>query len=303
MKLNFAPGSHPNQPDPYIFETNGAYYLYCTAMDGVQAFTAPSPFAQWQDVGIVCTVEGCREYWAPCIIALDGWYYLYFSCTDGVLPQCLYAARSHSPLGPFTDARRLFDQFTIDPHVVHTKAGLFLFYAEDNRKPERIGTRIFVDRLTAPDQPANQPVELVVPTFEQELFRHNHFGDGRDWYTLEGPFWLKVDGWQYLMYSGGCFENSSYHIGYASAHTDEPNLTKVRFEKHTANGRFDPLLIQNEFEEGTGHHSVLCHQGAYYAVYHGRDLTDGDGERRTARICRLHFRDGVITAERYPDHI
>ena len=41
--------------------------------------------------------------------------------------------------------------------------------------------------------------------------------------------------------------------------------------------------------------------GRYYAVYHGRDLTpdpNDPGDRRTARICPLTVKDGIITAER-----
>ena len=105
------------------------------------------------------------------------------------------------------------------------------------------------------------------------------------------------------MYSGACYENDTYHIGYAAAKTDEQDLTKVKYTKHTSNGKFDPLMIKNDFEEGVGHHSVIAYKGEYYAVYHGRDLTNGAGERRTARICRLHFSDGVITAERYADKL
>lgn len=71
-------------------------------------------------------------------------------------------------------------------------------------------------------------------------------------------------------------ENDTYHIGYASARTDEQDLTKIEFVKHTDNGEF-------------------------YAVYHGRDIDDHDkaiGDKRTARICKLQIKDGVIIAER-----
>ena len=57
-------------------------------------------------------------------------------------------------------------------------------------------------------------------------------------------------------------------------------------------------------EEGVGHHSVIKVDGQYYAVYHARDrkqtkeLTEGYTEARTARICKLFVKDGVITAER-----
>ncbi|MBQ3860117.1 MAG: hypothetical protein II779_06295 [Clostridia bacterium] len=64
-------------------------------------------------------------------------------------------------------------------------------------------------------------------------------------------------------------------------------------------------MIRGDFEEGVGHHSVLKLDGQYYAVYHGRDLTEDGlkGDRRTARICRLFVKDGIITAERYPDRV
>ena len=56
-----------------------------------------------------------------------------------------------------------------------------------------------------------------------------------------------------------------------------------------------------------GHHSVIKYKGQYYAVYHGRDLggeaREAFAEARTARVCKLHVKDGVITAERYPDHV
>ena len=39
MKLKFdVVGKH--QPDPYIFEDNGKLYLYVTAHDGVEAYSA-----------------------------------------------------------------------------------------------------------------------------------------------------------------------------------------------------------------------------------------------------------------------
>ena len=134
----------------------------------------------------------------------------------------------------------------------------------------------------------------------------NRFGDGKDWHTIEGAFWFQEGDWQYVMYSGGCYENDSYHIGYAAAKTTEPDLKKVDLLKHTDGGKFDPVLIKNGFEEGTGHHSVIKYKGEYYAIYHARDIGALDGgysEQRTARVCKLHVKDGIITAERYPDRV
>ena len=309
MKLNFGENSRRSQPDPFIFEDGGRFYLYVTAGAGVEAYSASSPFGLWTWEGVVASVENGVSYWAPCIVKTGGRYYLYFSCDTPGTFENLHVMSAPAPLGPFGDPVRLFDRFSIDAHVVETEAGLFLWYAEDNRKAEngRIGTRVFVDRLLDPVTPARQPKEAVIPTMDEEIFQRNRFGDGFDWHTIEGAFWFREDGWQYVMYSGACFMNDTYHIGYAAAKSDEADLTKVDFVKHTApDGSFDPVMIKNGFEEGVGHHSVLKLDGQYYAVYHGRDLTEetgGDGDRRTARICRLHVKDGVITAERYEDRL
>ena len=305
MKLNFG-NIRRSQPDPFIFEDAGKFYLYVTAGDGVEAYSADSPFGEWTFAGVVCSIGTHRNYWAPSIIKIGDWYYMYVSCQDEGMFQFLHAVKSRSPLGPFTDARCLFDRFSIDSHVVQTEAGLFLWYAEDNTNTDRIGTRVFVDRLLDPYTPAYEPREVIVPTMDEEIFMRNRNGDGRDWHTIEGAFWFAEEGWQYVMYSGACFQNDTYHIGYAAAKTDEQDLTKVDFIKHTEAGKFAPVMMGNEYEEGVGHHSVLKWNGQYYAIYHARDLTPDEtlqGDRRTARICKLHVKDGIITAERYPDRI
>lgn len=305
MKLQFG-NCHRSQPDPFIFEDNGTFYLYVTAADGVEAYTADDPFGEWHFIGVVCTIGTHKSYWAPSVIRIGEWYYLYVSCEDTGMFQFLHVARATSPTGPFTDAKCLFDHFSIDSHVVQTEAGLFLWYAKDNTHTDRIGTRVFVDRLLDPYTPAYDPREVIVPTFDEEIFMRNRYGDGKDWHTIEGPFWFQKDGWQYVMYSGACFQNDTYHIGYVAAHTTEPDLTKVDFVKHTADGKFAPTMMGNTYEEGVGHHSVLFYQGEFYAVYHARDIEPDPqltGDRRTARICKLHVQDGIITAERYPDRV
>ena len=128
----------------------------------------------------------------------------------------------------------------------------------------------------------------------------------RNWYTVEGGFYFKEGDWHYIMYSAGCYQDDTYHIGYAAAKTTETDITKIKFIKSTKNGEFNPVIIKNEFEEGTGHHSVIKYNGEYYAIYHGRDYVKNSGEyseRRTARVCKLNVSDGVITAERFEDKV
>ena len=305
MKLSFNV-KDKTQPDPFIFEDAGTFYLYVTAGGGVEVYTCDSLMGQWQYRGIAAAFADAHSYWAPSVIRLGDTYYMYVSCERNGNFQFLHAARAAHPLGPFTDEVCLYDRFSIDSHMVKTDAGLFLFYAEDNTDCALVGTRVFVDRFLDPYTPAHNPRELLTPEFDEEKFTPKYV-NGHNWYTLEGPFWFSCGGWQYLMYSAGCFQDETYHIGYAAAHTDEQDLTKVDFVKVKNGDAFSPVLIANEFEEGTGHHSVICTDGAYYAIYHGRDYRNesslGYDERRTARICRLHVNDGRITAERYEDHL
>ena len=302
MKLNFDI-QNKTQPDPFIFENSGKFYLYVTANDGVEAYSSDTPFGLWHYEGIVFSVDGRNGYWAPSIIKIGDWFYLYVSCMDRRLIQCLFAARAKEPLGPFKEEKRLFDKFTIDSHVVETQAGLFLWYSSNMWAPEerenanRIGTRIYVDRLINPYTPECKPSEAVFPTFDEEKYNQ------KGWHTIEGAFWFEKDGWQYVMYSGGNYHNDTYHIGYSTAQTAEQDLTKITYVKHTNDGSFAPLMSKNENEEGCGHNSVLKYNNEYYAVYHAREYLDtpaddGSLERRTARICKMNVENGIITVEK-----
>ncbi|MBE6567138.1 MAG: hypothetical protein E7657_00590 [Ruminococcaceae bacterium] len=309
MKLIFD-RTEKYQPDPFIFEDEGKFYIYVTnngEPNGVEAYSADSLLGPYRYEGAVTAFKDATDYWAPAVIKIDGVYYMYVSCVKGDKFEHMHVAKAESPLGPFTDEKMLYDRFSIDAHMVKTEAGLFLFYAENNTDCAngRIGTRVFVDRFLDPYTPANEPRELITPDFDEEIFTPSYREDN-PWHTVEGPFYFREGEYQYLMYSGGCFQDETYHVGYAVAKSDEEDLTKVNFVKHTNGDRFAPVLIKNEYEEGTGHHSVIKHEGKYYAIYHARDYMyreNGLIEARDARICRLHVADGIITAERYKDKI
>ena len=297
MKLQFDNIQNP-QADPFIFEDEGRLYLYVTGKTGITAFSSDSLFGLWKDEGIVCQMEGKEDFWAPSVIRLEDGYYMYtsFNTVGEEFSEFMVVAKADNPLGPVTVQKQLYPRFSIDSHAVKNENGLFLFYAENSTEGQRIGTRIYVDRMLTPDTPANLCRELVVPTMDEEIFKYKP-EEPRQWHTLEGPFYFKEGDYHYLMYSGGCYQNDTYHIGYAVAHSEESDLTKLTFEKVTGkDGIFDPVLFQNEVEEGVGHHSVIKWQGEYYAIYHGRDREDG--AVRTARVCRLLVKDGRITAER-----
>ena len=306
MKLKFSI-ENKNQPDPFIFEDNGKFYLYVTALDGVEAYVSDDLFGTWEYVGIVTDFNNCSEFWAPAVIKIEDTYYMYVACLqDGKRP--MHVARANSPLGPFTNEKALYNYFAIDADMIQTDKGLFLFYANARRNERNglPGTHVFIDRFIDPYTPENDPKEVLVPEFDEEKYTPGCV-DGKLWYTLEGPCWFQEGQWQYLMYSAGCYQDDTYHIGYAVAKTTDTDLKNVTFEKVTNNGAFAPLIIKNEFEEGTGHHSIIRYKGEYYAIYHGRDYIASASteyeERRTARVCKLTVSDGKITAERFEDHL
>ena len=305
MKLKFDI-QNKSQPDPFIFADNGQFYLYVTAKEGVEAYQSDDIFGEWKYVGVVTEINPeTKVFWAPSVIKIDGTYYMYvsFSSEDGW--QEMHVFTAENPLGPFKKAKRLYKGFSIDSHAVQNENGLFLVLSLNDLNAECVGTRIVVDRMLDPFTPENKPVEIVSPTFLEERFTPQCTPE-KDWYTVEGGFYFKEGDWHYLMYSAGCFQDDTYHIGYSAAKTDEKDITKIKFEKVTKNGGFNPVIIKNEFEEGTGHHSVIKLGSEYYAIYHGRDYEQSGGEyteRRTARICKLKVSDGIITAERFEDKI
>ena len=300
MKLKFDI-TGKTQPDPFIFkDDDGKLYIYSTGVDGIHAYCANAIEDEWKYMGVILSVPRGDEYWAPSMIKLDGKYYLYFSYHIPGMFEHMHVAVSDNPTGPFEKPVRLYKRFTIDSHVVKTDAGLFLWYAEDNENCERIGTRIFVDKLLDPFTPANICKEVIIPTCDEEITGQRPNGP---WHTVEGPFWFREGEWQYVMYSAGAFTDDTYHIGYACAKSDEEDLMKVDFIKQTDNGKFKPVMFKTDFEEGVGHHSVIKIDNEYYAIYHARDINSQNSkseqyiEERTARFCKLNVKDGIITAE------
>lgn len=303
------------QADPFILKSGGRYYIYTTGHDAIYAYWSDNLFDGWEFYGKVFEyTEKVEGYWAPSVIELDGKFYMYNSfeymkdkADKGGHHQAMFVSVANNPLGPFGNAKQILHPFSIDSHIVQNESGLYLFYSTNRFESDRIGTYIVVDKMLDPFTPAGNPVTIIEPTLDEDIFRRDRYKKGQHWHTIEGAFYFKEGDWQYVMYSGNCYEQPTYYIGYARAKTDETDLTKIKFEKYPDENTYHPVLKANEFEEGTGHHSMIKENGQWYAVYHARDYDDGLGassfDARNARICKLNVKDGVITAERYKDHI
>ena len=293
------------QPDPFILEENGEFFIYCTSTDGVQAYRSKSLIGEYEDIGKVLKIQGKKWFWAASVIKINGKFYMYVSCMndeeEDAHRETMFVASSDSPAGPFTNAKPLIESFSIDSHVVQNESGLFIFYSTNDYSGDRIGTYICVDKLLDPERVAGNPVPVIKPTLDEEISCKNRFGDGKDWHTIEGAFYFKEGDYHVVIYSGNCYSSPYYYLGYAVAKTKETDLTKIKFKKYPSEKVYAPLIAKNDFEEGTGHNSLIKYKGEYFVIYHGRDkgTVEARGEdKRTARICRLIVDGEKLTAVR-----
>lgn len=302
------------QADPFILKSGGRYYIYTTGHDGVYAYHSDNLFDGWQFAGKIFTLPDLKAFWAPSVIELDGKFYMYNSIEiyndtpdKGGHRGAMFVSEADNPLGPFTNPTQLLHPFSIDSHVVKNESGLYIFYSSNRFEGERIGTCIYVDKLVNPREVEGNPVLVVEPTLDEDIYMRDRYKKGQHWHTIEGAYYFKEGDWQYVMYSGNCFEQPTYYVGYARAKTDELDLRKIKFEKYPDANTYHPVLSANDFEEGTGHHSMIKEDGQWYAIYHARDYDDelnaSAFDARNARICKLNVNDGIITAERYKDKI
>lgn len=305
MKLIFSEKGAPvSQGDPYVLKTDKGYYLYATGIDGVETYRSDKLLSGWRYLGRTLVEQGMKEYWAPCVIERDGIYYMYYSSIpkeeDDVHRQAVKVAVSDSPEGPFVYKKTVLPAFSIDPHVVKSGDGYYIFYSVNDAEAARAGTYIVVDKLSDMFTVEGNPKAVVVPTLDEEIFMYDRFRKGQNWHTIEGAFYFRKGDDHYVTYSGNCYQNEKYFLGYAYAHGKEDDLRKLKFEKQPSEHVYAPLICRNDEEEGTGHNSVVEENGNFYIVYHARDLTANKSvpDCRTARIRPLTVNGKILKAER-----
>jgi GH43 family beta-xylosidase len=142
--------------------------------------------------------------------------------------------------------------------------------------------------MLSPFKTEGKPAVAVRATVDQEIFMKDRLSPGRHWHTVEGAFYFYESGKHFLTYSGNCYENPDYYVGYAVADGVGSDLRKLKFKKYPAENVYLPFLAKNGTEEGTGHNSVIKVDGQYYIVYHARDYNaDKQTDCRTARIRKF----------------
>jgi hypothetical protein len=219
--------------------------------------------------------------------------------------ECMHVASSSTPYGPFTNAKKMLQPFSIDPHVVETDAGLYMFYSTNDYDYKRKGTYVVLDKMLDPETLAGNPIPVIRPSLDEEISRPNGAVGGGDWHTVEGAFYFREGDDHFVIYSGSAYTKESYFLGYVHANDSSGDLLKLDYKKYPDDDTYLPLLAKNDFEEGTGHNSIIKENGEYYIVYHGRDYLDlkEEYERRTARICKMKVDGNKLTAIRYKDKL
>jgi beta-xylosidase len=286
--------------DPFILEHDGWYYAYGTneQTEAGAAFEVlrSHDLVQWESLGRC--LRGIhttpRDHWAPEVAYADGKFYLYYSVGVEDRDHELRVAVAERPEGPFFDVERSLtpnERFAIDASPFRDDDGQwYLFYARDRLEGDRVGTSIVVDRLIDMTTLAGDPVPVLLPTADWQLYLRQRpmYGEVYDWHTLEGPFVVRRQGRLWCFYSGGAWTGAGYGVSYAVA--DSPLGPWSEPKPGTP-----AVMCSKPGElEGPGHNSVVVGpDGADYIVYHA-----WDGAHTARRMCidRLEWGpDGPMT--------
>lgn len=288
--------------DPFLARFDGEYLAYGSGddrlLDGTEthAFEAlRSPdLVHWTSAGGVLERPDPAlgdAYWAPEVVAADGAYWMYYSVGHGIVGHHLRVARADTPLGPFVDQGvnlTPHESFAIDAHPFRDADGSwYLFFARDVLTGERPGTHLAVMRLDSPVRPGSDPVAVLAPDADWQLFERDRAMYGRtfDWHTLEGPAVVRHGDRYHLFFSGGRWEGDGYGVSVATAPHPLGPWT------HEAREAADVLSTQLTGLLGPGHNSVLrLDDGSDLIAFHAWDAVGG---RRQMFVQPLSWQDGA----------
>lgn len=302
--VSFTDGRRHTNPDPYVLRWCGKYYCYATDEFGVKV-SVSADMVCWEDRGYAISEKEYHNYWAPAVIYQNGLFYMYYSNIAAKEQDCheehLKLAVSTNPEGEFKWKKTFFDKFSIDAHPIMWKGRLYLFYSVNDwvgTEKKIAGTCILVDEMKSPEELAGNPKAVVLPGIRQEIYAENRFGDGRDWYTIEGAAPVIRGNRFWILYSANAYVNVDYYIGMAIAESRE-NLLDMVWQKYPKDYIWYPLLRKNDSVEGTGHNTVVKAPNMVdeWIVYHGRNAKEElkpETEQREMYIDALYFNGDEI---------
>ena len=307
----FVPVLRADFPDPFIVRHGGEYLAYATnsgvGRANVQVASstdlatwtplrAPGGSGRLHDAMPTLPAWARRgNTWAPEVLRTAAGYVLYFTARYArTQQQCVGAAVSRSPRGPFVSA-------AAEPLVCQTDLGgtidaspfrdadgaLYLYYKNDGNHPSaRKPTRIFGQRMAADGLSMAGP---VVPLLTND----------RPWeaHVVEAPTMTTAGGTYQMFYSANDYgwqptqRVSAYATGYAQCRgplgpcVDAP-ANPILASVHGAAGCIS----------GPGHQAIFAAGDRTYIAYHGWEALSGcrrgEANKRFMYISPLTWRGG-----------
>lgn len=305
--VRFADGKRRTNPDPFVMRWCGKYYCYATDEAGVKVSISDN-LTEWEFLGYGIREPEYKDYWAPSVYYDNGKFYMYYSniAKEESDNHCewLKLAIADKPEGPFIWKKTFFNKFSIDSHPVVWSEKLYMMYSVNDwiGGDEKVaGTVIVADEMITPEEFSGNPKIVLLPSLEQEIFEKNRFGDGRDWYTIEGAATVTHGERCYLTYSANAYVNVDYFVGTAVAEK-KTDFMDMEWKKYPSEYEWYPLLHKNEKVEGTGHNTIVKAPNLIddWIVYHGRmveeELVQGT-EQREMRIDPLFYSGNRMICE------
>ena len=282
----FTINSGADQPDPFMYQEGGRYYLF-TSQDrvptnvpvrsgtvvgrwGTPTDALPDPPA-WAEPGVM---------WSPDVARFGDHYVLYFSTmVRNVSPglMCIGDAVSTAVGGPYLASPVPFIcQQTlggsIDPRVFVDSTGqpYMIWKSEQNARSFTVDTQIWSQPLGADGMHlVGQPTVI--------------FGPDAPWqgHIVEAPQLVLARGTYYLFYSGGWFNQPGYAIGAARCAGPLGPCADVSAA---------PLLSSNAQGEGPGEESVFANAAGVWLLYTpSRSTLPLPGPPRPVAMAHLGF--------------
>lgn len=268
--------------DPYILLHEDTYYAYGTrSKNGIVVFSSKD-LKNWKYERLALNkkdVWGTRWFWAPEVYKTKDGFLMYYSADEH-----LCAARSDSPLGPFTQVRKeplLPGEKAIDHTLfVDSDGQAYIFFSRIKKGNVIWCAELEKDWITIRKETLTRCIEPMQP-WELHQGRVN-----------EGAAVLKHGGKYFLTYSGNKYTSHEYGIGCAVA--DSPRGPWVKDLRN-------PLFQKVKDLVGVGHHSFFRDKaGALRVVFHAHRSKE-KVYPRVMYITTAHFENGELVIS--PDYM
>lgn len=288
-------------PDPAFWQVDGHLYSVAT---GLETIRTSEDGINWRDTGIAPLSPAAREklvgisrcIWAPCVKKIGGKWILYISSFIDDVDCRVSAFVSTSPTGPFEYASEVVNGpglgivNAIDPYILENEGTIWMFFGSCQGGIHRV--RLTDDGLAI--RPGEKPVHVAgLGSVWKDGKRVNSWGWPGTW---EGSYLHHHDGWWYLFFSGGKYNDNSYHLMVGRSRTLDGVFLNREGEKLT-DAKAKPILYSDKGDRffGPGHNGEVIKSvdGREYMYFHSHDANRENRDERPTFLQELKWdKDG-----------